>query len=68
MLHLILASTAILACISTGGLLMVVVGIHRSEHGERLTSQPNGLSEALAHRLLAGSRGCHTRGDAEDPR
>ena len=68
MLHLILASAALLACLFTVGLLMVIVGIHRSEHGKRLTGRPDGLSEALARRLLAGSRGCHSRNETENVR
>jgi hypothetical protein len=68
MLYLVLASAALLACIFTGGLLMVIVGIHRSEHGNRLTGRPNGLSETFARRLLAGSRDCRARRDVEEPR
>jgi hypothetical protein len=68
MLYLVLASAALLACIFTGGLLMIIVGIQRSEHGHRLTGRPDGLSEALARRLLAGSRDFRARQDAEEPR
>ena len=45
---------------------VVVIGIHRGDHGKRLTGRPDGLSEAFARRLLAGSRGCDPRDDAED--
>ena len=58
MLHLILGSAVLLALISAGGLLLAVIGIHRSDHGKRLTGRPDGLSEAFARRLLIGSRGC----------
>ncbi len=47
---------------------MVIIGIHRSEHGKRLTGRPDGLSETLARRLLVGSRGCDSRDDAKDGR
>jgi len=65
MLHLILCSAVLVAGILTTGLAVVIIGIHRSEHGKRLTDRPHGLSEALARRLLVGSRGCQS-GDAED--
>jgi len=60
MLHLILCSVVLVAAALTVGLAVVIVGIHRSEHGKRLTGRPDGLSEALARRLLVGSRGCHS--------
>ena len=65
MLHLILSSIVLMAGFLTVGLAVVIIGIHRSEHGKRLTSRPVGLSEALARRLLVGSRGCRP-GDTED--
>ncbi len=68
MLHLILCSTVIVAGFLTTGLAVVIIGIHRSEHGKRLTSKPDGLSESIARRLLVGSRGCDTRDDAKDGR
>ena len=64
MLHLILCSTVLVAGFLTTGLAVVIIGIHRSEHGKRLTSRPDGLSEALARRLHDGSRGCRP-GDTE---
>jgi hypothetical protein len=67
MLHLILCSIVLVAGFLTTGLAVVIIGIHRSEHGNRLTSRPDGLSEALARRLLVGSRGCRP-GDTEDGR
>ena len=67
MLHLILCTTALIAGFLTTGLAVVIIGIHRSEHGKRLTSRPDGLSETIARRLLVGSRGCQP-GDAEDSR
>ncbi len=65
MLHLILCSTVLVAGFLTTGLAVVIIGIHRSEHGKRLTSRPDGLSETIARRLLVGSRGCQP-GDTED--
>ena len=67
MLHLILCSVVLVAATFIAGLVAVIVGIHRSEHGKRLTGLPDGLSETLARRLLVGSRGCRS-GDAEDGR
>jgi hypothetical protein len=58
MLHLILCFTVLVAGFLTTGLAVVIIGIHRSEHGKRLTSRPDGLSETIARRLLVGSRGC----------
>ena len=68
MLHLILCSVVLVAATVTVGLAVIIVGIHRSEHGKRLSGRPNGLSEAIARRLLVGSRGCDPRDDAKDGR
>ena len=68
MLHLILCSIVLVAGFLTTGLAVVIIGIHRSEHGKRLTGRPGGLSEAIARRLLVGSRGCDPRDDAKDGR
>ena len=65
MLHLILCSAVLVAGFLAVGLAVVIIGIHRSEHGRRLTSRPDGLSETIARRLLVGSRGCRP-GDTED--
>ena len=67
MLHLILCSTVLVAGFLTTGLAVVIIGIHRSEHGKRLTARPDGLSESIARRLLVGSRGSQSS-DAEDGR
>jgi len=64
MLHLILCSAVLLAV----GLAVVIIGIHRSEHGKRLTGRPGGLSESIARRLLVGTRGCDPRDHAEGGR
>ena len=61
MLHLVLCSIVLVAGFLTTGLAVVIIGIHRSEHGKRLTSRPDGLSESIARRLLVGSRGCRPR-------
>jgi hypothetical protein len=68
MLHLILCSTVLVAGFLTTGLAVVIIGIHRSEHGKRLTARPYGLSESIARRLLVGSRGCDPRDDPKDGR
>jgi hypothetical protein len=68
MLHLILCSTILAAGFLTTGLAVVIIGIHRSEHGKRLTSRPDGLSETIARRLLVGSRGCQPGDTEEGPR
>ena len=68
MLHLIVCSTLLVAAALTAGLAAVIIGIHRSERGKRLTGRPDGLSEAIACRLLVGSRGCDPRDDAKDGR
>ena len=65
MLHLILCSVVLVAGALTVGLAVVIIGIHRSEHGKRLTGRPDGLSETLARRLLVGSRGCGSPDDTE---
>jgi hypothetical protein len=68
MLHLILCSTVLVASFLTAGLAVVIIGIHRSEHGKRLTARPDSLSESIARKLLVGSRGCDPRDDAKDGR
>jgi hypothetical protein len=68
MLHLILCSTVLVAAALIVGLAVVIIGIHRSEHGKRLAARPDGLSESIARRLLVGSRGCDPRDDAEEGR
>jgi hypothetical protein len=68
MLHLILCSAVLVAGLLTVGLSVVIIGIHRSEHGKRLTARPDGLSESIARRLLVGSRGCDPRDDTKDGR
>ena len=68
MLHLILCTAVLIAGFLTTGLAVVIIGIHRSEHGKRLTARPDGLSESIARRLLVGLRGCDPRDDAKDGR
>ena len=58
MLHLILGSAALLAVVFLLGLLLAIVGIHRGDHGKRLTGRPVGRAEKFARWLLTGSRGC----------
>jgi hypothetical protein len=68
LLHLILGSAALMAATFTAGLLLVIVGIQRGDHGKRLTGRPVGCTEALARRMLTGSRGCDPRDEAKDGR
>jgi hypothetical protein len=68
LLHLILASAALLAGLFSVALLLVIVGIQRGDHGKRLTGRPAGRTEALARRLLTGSRGCHASRDTGEGR
>ena len=68
MLHLILCTAVLIAGFLTTGLAVVIIGIHRSEHGKRLTARPDGLSESIARRLLVGSRGYYSRDDARGGR
>ena len=58
LLHLILGSAALMAGLFSVGLLLAIIGIHRGDHGKRLTGRPAGRSEAFARRMLTGSRGC----------
>ena len=64
MAYLILASVAFMGGAFAGGLLVVIIGIHRGDHGKRLTGLPASNSEAFARRLLTGSRGYDSPGDA----
>ncbi len=57
MAYLILSSVAFMGGAFAGGLLVVIIGINRGDHGKRLTGRPAGNSEAFARRLLTGSRG-----------
>jgi hypothetical protein len=68
LLPLILGSVALMAGMFTGGLLLVIIGIRRGDHGNRLTRTPGSSTEAFARRILTGSRGCDPRGDAEEGR
>jgi hypothetical protein len=65
MLHLILCSVLLATTALAVGLAVIIIGIHRSEHGKRLTGRPDGLSETFARRLLVGSRGCGSPDDTE---
>jgi hypothetical protein len=68
MLHLILASAALMAAIFIVGLLLAVIGIQRGDHGKRLTGRPAGSIEAFTRRLLTGSRGCDAPTDQGEGR
>ena len=64
MAYLILGSVAFMGGAFAGGLLVVIIGIRRGDHGKRLTGRPASNSEAYARRLLTGSRGYDSPGDA----
>ena len=63
MAYLILASVAFISGAFAAGLLVVIVGIRRGDHGKRLTGRPASNSEAFARRLLTGSRGYGSAGN-----
>ena len=62
--YLILASIIFMSGASTGILLIVIIGIHRGDHGKRLTGLAASNSEAFTRQLLTGSRGYSFPGDA----
>ena len=64
LVNLILGSVALMGGAFAGGLLVVITGIRRGDHGKRLTGRPASNSEAFARRLLTGSRGYDFPGDA----
>ncbi len=64
----ILGSVAVTGTAFAGGLLVVIIGIRRGEHFKRLTGRPGSVSEALARRLLVGSRGHDSSHHAGDSR
>ena len=66
MAYLILASVAFMGGAFAGGLLVVILGIRRGDHGKRLTGRPGSNSEAFARRLLTGSRGYGSAGNTEE--
>jgi hypothetical protein len=57
LINLILGSVALMSTAFAGGLLVVIIGIHRGDHCKRLTDRPGSTSEAFARQLLVGSRG-----------
>jgi hypothetical protein len=62
--YLILASVVFVSGASAGSLLVVIIGIHRGDHGKRLTGPAASNSELFARRLLTGSRGYDFPDDA----
>ncbi len=62
--YLILASVVFVSGASAGSLLAVIIGIHRGDHGKRLTGPAASNSETFARRLLTGSRGYDFPDDA----
>ena len=63
MANLILGSVAFMGGVFAGGLLVVIIGIRRGDHGKRLTGPTASNPEAFARRLLTGSRGYDFPGD-----
>ena len=66
--YLILASVVLIGGAFAGSLLVVIIGIHRGDHGKRLTGRPGSNSEVFARRLLTGSRGYDFPSDAGEGR
>ena len=66
LLPLILGFTALMTGVFTGGLILVVIGIQRGDHGKRLTGKPASRTEAFARRILTSSRGFDAHYDAGD--
>ncbi len=48
LVNLILGSVALMGGAFAGGLLLVILGIRRGDHGKRLTGRPGSNSEAFA--------------------
>jgi hypothetical protein len=65
---LILGSVALIGSAIAGGLLVLIIGIRRGDHGKRLTGRPGSNSEAFARRVLTGSRGYDSTSDAGEDR
>lgn len=63
---LILGSVALMGVALSAILLLVVIGIRRSDRCKRLTGRSGSVSEALARQLLVGSRGYNSPRDAGD--
>ena len=51
LVNLILGSVALMGGAFAGGLLLVIIGIRRGDHGKRLTGRPGSNSEAFARRV-----------------
>ena len=66
LLHLILASAALMGGLFAAGFLLAVIGIQRGDHGKRLTGRPDGHAEAFARRMLTGSLGHARTSNGED--
>ena len=68
LINLILGSVALMSMAFAGGLLVVIIGIRRGDHGKRLTGRPGSASEAFARQLLASSRGYDSPHDTGEGR
>ena len=68
LINLILGSVALMSTVFAGGLLVVIIGIHRGDHCKRLTGGPGSTSEAFARQLLARSRGYDSPRDTGEGR
>ena len=65
---LILGSVALMGPALAGGLLVVIIGIHRSDRCKRMTGRSGSISEAFAQHLLVGSRDYDSPHDAGEDR
>ena len=64
LVNLILGSVALMGGAFAGGLLVVILGIRRGDHGKRLTGHPSSSPETFARGLLTGSRCYDSPSDA----
>ncbi len=68
MVSLILGSVALMGTALAAGLLVVIIGIRRSDRCKRMTGRSGSVSEAFARHLLVGSRGYDSPHDAGEDR
>jgi hypothetical protein len=64
--YIILAASPILFLVAVAFVVFIAVGIRKGDHGKRLTGKPGGTAEALARRVLTGSRGFDSRDDGSE--
>jgi hypothetical protein len=54
--YVILAACPVILLGAIAFLVMIVIGVRKGDRGERLTGEPGNAVEALARRVLTGSR------------